>query len=304
MKLIGITCIRDEASIIESFVRHTLNFVDKLIVIDNASKDGTLEILVQLVNEGLNLEIRSFASNQHQQEIAFSTVLNTFPLKTDGFDFAILLDADEFLCADSKNDLIQCISNCDSQSYPIMAWKTYIPDGQIQVPFGHGLTNSMKMRREPEGNVFYKAIVPAKFFGNCIVSAGNHSISSYTLEKHSPSLIPCRLGHFPIRSNEQALCKLILGSHTLARKKNRSLSEGFYWDVLAERLRAAKYKISQELLIDIAMHYAQPSEFFGKFSLAYDPIKVFDNIVIKYSSDNEISVIQRFDMYIESLRNS
>jgi glycosyltransferase involved in cell wall biosynthesis len=52
MKLFGAAMLRNEADIVESFVRHNLSLLDGLLVVDHGSSDGTSEILDALVTEG------------------------------------------------------------------------------------------------------------------------------------------------------------------------------------------------------------------------------------------------------------
>lgn len=59
MRIVAVSRILDEADIIEAFLRHTATFVDHHVVLDNGSRDGTLEIMKNLHNEGLNLSIYS-----------------------------------------------------------------------------------------------------------------------------------------------------------------------------------------------------------------------------------------------------
>ena len=48
MKLYGVAMVRNEADIIEAFVRHNLTVLDGLVVVDHSSDDGTSEILSAL----------------------------------------------------------------------------------------------------------------------------------------------------------------------------------------------------------------------------------------------------------------
>ena len=50
-----VSMVRNEADVIESFVRHNLQVADVLYCIDHASTDGTSDILANLQREGLSL---------------------------------------------------------------------------------------------------------------------------------------------------------------------------------------------------------------------------------------------------------
>ena len=49
--IIAISRVKNEADIIEAFVRHTLHFADRMIISDSGSIDGTWDILQILVDE-------------------------------------------------------------------------------------------------------------------------------------------------------------------------------------------------------------------------------------------------------------
>src|ERR1700680_3105464 len=96
MKLFGAAMLRNEADVVESFVRHNLALLDGLSVVDHGSSDGTSEILNALVAEGLPLEVERDASVGYlQSEIMTRTVRNAF--MRHGADFVFALDGDEFL---------------------------------------------------------------------------------------------------------------------------------------------------------------------------------------------------------------
>ena len=57
MLLAGLAMVKNEGDIIESFVRHSLNYVDKLFVVLQPSIDGTDDILKALKGERLAIEI-------------------------------------------------------------------------------------------------------------------------------------------------------------------------------------------------------------------------------------------------------
>ena len=55
MKITSITMVKNEMDIIESFIRYNINIVDEMIILDNGSTDYTLDILNNLIKEGLNI---------------------------------------------------------------------------------------------------------------------------------------------------------------------------------------------------------------------------------------------------------
>jgi glycosyltransferase involved in cell wall biosynthesis len=64
MKIAAVTGVKNEADIIESFIRHNQKFIDEFYIIDD-SIDGTREILASLANEGvpivlLNVDTRDY----------------------------------------------------------------------------------------------------------------------------------------------------------------------------------------------------------------------------------------------------
>lgn len=56
-KIVLVSMVKNEADIIESFVRHSLTYADELIIADHQSSDGTWEMLQKLRAEGLPLTL-------------------------------------------------------------------------------------------------------------------------------------------------------------------------------------------------------------------------------------------------------
>jgi len=62
MRLYGAAMIRNEADIVEAFVRHNLTVLDGLAIVDHGSCDGTSEVLASLAAEGLPIAVSSDAT--------------------------------------------------------------------------------------------------------------------------------------------------------------------------------------------------------------------------------------------------
>lgn len=100
MKIASISMVKNEADIIESFVRHTLRFVDVMYIIDHFSTDNTWIILNKLQAEGLPLILSRYMETDYSQS-EVTTNLMWQSIK-DGADWVLPLDADEFIV--SGND--------------------------------------------------------------------------------------------------------------------------------------------------------------------------------------------------------
>src|SRR5262249_25036579 len=99
-RLVAISTVKNEIDIVEAFVRHTMNFVDHLVVADNGSTDGTLEILRGLEAEGLPLTV-SVDPSAGKYLSQRMTRLMREAVQRHAADWVVPLDADEFLIVPS-----------------------------------------------------------------------------------------------------------------------------------------------------------------------------------------------------------
>jgi hypothetical protein len=97
MRLVAVAIVKNEADVIEAFVRHTLAWVDHLFILDHESTDGTREILQALRAEGLPLRLFTDDALGHIQEYR-SNYLSRLAVRELQADWIVPLDADEFLC--------------------------------------------------------------------------------------------------------------------------------------------------------------------------------------------------------------
>src|SRR5687768_223427 len=110
MKLIAVAMAKNEGDVIEAFVRRNLECLDHLVVIDHDSTDATGEILLKLRDEGLPLTVgldRSLAFEQGERMTAASRQA----MRQHDADACFLLDADEFILADSRAALERAVAS-------------------------------------------------------------------------------------------------------------------------------------------------------------------------------------------------
>src|SRR5438309_2714828 len=96
MRVVAVTCVRNEIDIVEAFVRHTMAVASHLLVLDNGSTDGTLDILRALKSEGLPLDIEQDPAPGYWQWQRMTRLMHQ-AVATLGADWILPLDADEFL---------------------------------------------------------------------------------------------------------------------------------------------------------------------------------------------------------------
>ncbi len=306
MRIIGISCVRDEEDIIESFVRHNLVYLDKLYIVDNLSKDKTAEILTSLVKEGLAIEVWKSTSCSNQQDRAMTAALKKATKQDANADFVFPLDADEFLGAPDRLSLIADLEKVGSSGYGIMPWKTYIPveDDLDKLNPSIPATVRMTHRRNHEGNQMFKAVVPRALFGKIRIPQGSHKLKRLDGGACQEILLATPLAHFPIRSSNQLIAKIILSEHSLRMKKDSAPNESFHWRELSESIRARNFRIAADQVRNYALSYAlrptdeMPTEGF------HDPLPVHSSVVIQYAGAETSSLLHRFDRYIIRLQEN
>ena len=74
MRLFAISMVRNEADVIEAFVRHTLDLVDGMVVVDHASADVLESFTTLAVPDGFLARIRG-AADPRAEGIALAVAL-------------------------------------------------------------------------------------------------------------------------------------------------------------------------------------------------------------------------------------
>jgi hypothetical protein len=96
MKIVGISMIRNDADIVEPFVRHTLRLLDHLFVIVHSPEGGTGEILKALQAEGLPMTLVFYGEPAFLQGEGLTWLAReAYAAIRPNYIFA--LDADEFI---------------------------------------------------------------------------------------------------------------------------------------------------------------------------------------------------------------
>jgi hypothetical protein len=210
MNLAAIAMVRNEADIIESFVRHNLKFVDRLWLIDHDSVDDTPRILDSLKAEGLPLETGKDPAVGFRQADRL-TQLARHVLTTGAADFVFVLDADELIKAPDRAALEFELDATRDAPSRVARWQVYVADDDAT---GTPLER-LRLRVDAPGiPAMAKVILGKEFLADPRLSLapGNHWILEPDGRERAPVVLEqLFLAHLPFRSPEQFLAKVVNG---------------------------------------------------------------------------------------------
>lgn len=255
MRIVGLSVVKNEDDVIEAMVRHNLQHLDHLHVVDNGSTDRTRAILTALEEEGLPVTHEINDALQHIQASILTGLVNG-PFARD---HVVLLDSDEFLiCEDGAlRDLLD-----HAQGAVTLPWMTYVPSPEDPQDDPNPLTR-ITHRRRREKPQYFKVVIPASLPRPVEVTSGSHGLKKV---KAQPAET-VQLGHFPVRSPLQLACKVLIGSWNMSLR-DKSRKEGYQWHALAERIKTEGLP-DLETLQEIGVTYAAKSP----VRLVKDPIR-------------------------------
>src|SRR5215470_14529542 len=214
MKLAGISMIRNDADIVEPFVRHALHLLDHLFVIVHSPHDGTGEILTALQAEGLALTLvldnePAFLQGERLTWLAREAYTALKP------DYMFPLDADEFIVPAQRDKIESALSTLPSNAPACrIRLRTFVPTSEDAVGESHPLRRIAHRIRNPE-NV--SKVVLAQGFAldrTLVLDHGNHGLLRIGAGESLlplPMLRDIALAHYPVRTAAQVINKTIIG---------------------------------------------------------------------------------------------
>ncbi len=217
MRLVSVTIAKNEADIIEPFVRHHLQFFDRMLMVNHDSTDDTGEILRSLVAEGLPITIFEDKALAYMQGPR-TTTLARQAVSAWGASYVFPLDADEFVKAPSRTTLQQAVASVPGNLLGALVWQNYLlperdaPDAADRIDPLARMTERAKVEPVVEQKIVLSAA--ALRDPSWEISPGNHYLTR--LDGSSAvaamrKLEGLALAHFPLRSAEQVQRKALLG---------------------------------------------------------------------------------------------
>ena len=212
-RIVAISMVKNEADIIESFVRHALLIADCLLVVDHDSTDDTEEILAQLQGEGLPLEISGYAGAGHDQAEVMTGLMYR-AIEEYGADIVIPLDADEFLVSPSGGSAyvrrilqglpVTGVYQCRWFRYELVAPEESQEDYLLSRPARRSLKQDFPSKAIV-GRIPVQELRPSLMQGNHALRLPRYE-GTFMVVK-AEELPDVHLAHFPFRSREQILSK-------------------------------------------------------------------------------------------------
>ncbi|MEO6873929.1 MAG: glycosyltransferase family 2 protein [Opitutaceae bacterium] len=208
MKLVAVSIVKNEADIIEAFVRHTHAWVDYHLIFDHDSTDGTREILAELVREGLPLALFTddvLANLQHTR----SNHLARLAFTDHEADWVIPLDADEVLCAPSRAALEQELMAGPFDQGAALRMHNYVTTPEDD-PSESNPIRRLRYRR-PEASTTVKITIPRRLGvdSGVVAGKGNHALYRGPAQLPARLLTEAWLAHFSLRSPHQQMLRVL-----------------------------------------------------------------------------------------------
>jgi hypothetical protein len=224
MTTAGICMVKDEADIIAGTIAHMADEVDFLIVSDNASTDGTREILAEL-EDALPLTVLDDPEVGYYQSFKMSRLADR--AADEGAVWIVPFDADELWYAADRISVV--LAN--------------MPAGIVQADLFNHIATALDLPgedpfrtmvwRQPDKGALPK--VAFRYEPGVEIHQGNHGV---TLPSDPTPVSGLEIRHFPMRSPEQMVRKARNGAAAYAAT-NLPEHQGSHWrqyGALLERL--------------------------------------------------------------------
>lgn len=273
MRLVGVALVRNEADIIETFVRTNLVLLDALVIFIHRATDGTREILEALAREGLPITLGEVQDESFDQERHTNTAAR-IAFRDLAADFVFPIDADEFVRADDRSELEQALSGLPAGNAGALPWQTYVPtDGDTASPHVlERIVNRFKTNPSALDLTFCKVVVGKWYAANAAarIVEGNHAVFG-PAQVRTVRCGAVTLCHFPVRSIEQVAAKAALGwlGQLVSGRPVEASPVSGHWRQIFERLKQGG-ELGQDDVDAFVAAYAPESS--RKSGMVADPL--------------------------------
>ncbi len=239
MRIVSISTIKNEADIIESFVRYHSKIFDLMIILDNGSTDDTKYILNELEKEGLPFVVLIDEDKYFEPQEKYNFLLHK-AINEYGADIICPLDADEFITSDFGNPR-EFIEEIPDDSYYTVLWRTYVPTKHDDVN-DLFVPSRIKYIRdetiESKGKVILTKELVDKY--NVKLSMGNHYLyilPEFRSQITNISYDKLNISHFPLRSVYHTMMKVLNNYPNSRARKFVSENQSYHYVVMYNKIK-------------------------------------------------------------------
>lgn len=281
---------KNEADIIESFIRYHSYIFDGIVLLDNGSTDNSVQIVRSLQNEGLPvyLEIDTtieFTQGEKTTELLSNTINKFSP------DMVFLLDLDEFVIAPNyPSNPREIINNLDTNEILYYIQRQHyhpLSSDNYEELFIPRRIKHVQMIQDESPKVIITKNIWEKYSPKIFM--GNHDIAIDKTKVRKEVLSSLKLAHFQYRSLEHVKSKFIVGWLNNLTRPNYIKGQSIHWKRAYDLIKG-NADISLEEIIGMP----QCSE--ASINLSF-----CDSIDIKYTSKNEVNFFENLLNYCEDL---
>ena len=296
-RISAVGMLRNEADIVESFVRHTLTFVDEVRLVDHLSTDRTPQILEKLQGEGLPLQVERYSGNARIQEILTTRLAQE--AFAAGAEWVIPLDCDEFIDAPDPARFRMALDTLKSDRIAWWPWISMVP-GSTDDDTEIDPVRRIRKRLATEREIMPKCLVHRGIEGvrGWQLAPGNHHVRRQDLTPLPMVKLPEQyaLRHFPIRSLDQLMSKMVLGRLAWAPRLKKGSRISFHTRDFVERLKTG-WQPTQDDLTAYAGAYQSPEDNGQNADLLDAPLHVEHDL--RYTNHNEAAFLPRLLAWAE-----
>jgi len=258
MRVVSITCVKNESDIIEAFIRHTATVVDHLVVLDNGSTDETRDILEALQRTGFPLHIVDDPSPGYWQWMRMTRLMHEFAVARYEASWILPLDVDEFVVTTGP-ELRDLLGPPTGQPRSIL-WRTYVPDPADQ-PDELNPARRIRYRLAEEATPRENIIVPDQLAKrrDVTITQGNHALwmDGHRVKPHP--IEGAYLAHIPVRSPAQFASKIAIGYLQYLAMCEREDRWGWHYEAPYELLKSDPVTFAENVR-EAALRFAVPAE--------------------------------------------
>ena len=251
-KIAVVSMVKNEADVIESFVRHSLTFSDFMIIADHRSSDKTHEILSALRDEGLPIIIHMVYEVCHAQSEVVTGLVSE-AVNEHGADIVLPLDADEFVVnTDNGFSCREIIDRLSVDEAYFLRWRLYEP--LCPPEENNRFLLSRPAKRGTDYEKGGKIIVGGRLFRKkpFTITQGNHG--GYRETEQGKVGVPLQdaqfihIAHFNWRSDEQYAAKIVAAWPSTVAKYSVNTASGGYKKQYVEMMNGLRAEANVKIV--------------------------------------------------------